>query len=410
MSFMGLLKYDITEKHIPKKHHRLMFLSVLVFIVWITSYNLTSSIYSLSSVNTTTSVTVSNTGPLFSVEPFENPASTGASPSNVGTNVTFDATATDSNNDQYYLAICKTNSITPVTNAAPNCASGQTVCVSGPTNSGSSASCTHTAATVDTEVVAWFGFVCDYSSGSACSNVSQGAGNSGSPFYVNHYPLFTSMTPGAAVDPGQNVIFNAVGQDNDIDTTQDSVHLIVCSSSGATSSGCTVPADLLCSTGNVTNDPSCTYTTPNVYSAGIHNYYSYIFDQHGLGASTNPRSGTYTINNLSPSVSNLSLNGGSAINLTVSTTTLVHFTFTATDYNGFSDINSLLTRLYRTGVGVGAVDNTNNHYTVSSCLINNQVGPSANYDCVYNVQYHADPTDVVGTQYYADDYINRNCN
>jgi hypothetical protein len=401
---MSLLKYDIAKKHLTKQHHRLMFLSVLAFISWITSFSLTSTIYSLSSVNMTTSVTVSNTAPSFSVSPFESPASTGTSPINVGTNLTFGATATDPNNDQYYLAICRTNVITPVTNGAPTCASSQTLCISGATNSGSSASCIRTALLGDTEIDAWFGFVCDHSSGSACSSASQGTGDSGSPFNVNHNPLFTSMTVGSAVDPGQNITFNAVAQDNDTDTTQDSVHLIVCSSAGATSSGCNTPGDLLCNTGNVTNDPSCSYTTPSVFSAGSHNYYSYIFDQHGLGASSNTRSGTYIINNLSPSVSNLSINGGSAINLNVSTTTAVHFTFTITDYNGYADVNSLSTKLYRTGVGVGAVDNTNNHYTVTSCTSSNQAGASADYNCTFNVQYHADPTDVVGTQYYTDDW------
>ena len=195
-----------------------------------------------------------------------------------------------------------------------------------------------------------------------------------------------------------------MGQDDDVDTTQDSVHLIVCSVAGATSSGCTNPVNQLCSSSNVTNDPSCLYSTPSVFARGSHNYYSYLFDQHGLGSASNPRSGTYSINNMAPSLSNLSLNSGNPINLVVSTTTAVHLTFRLTDYNGYGDIASTSTKLYRTGVGVGAGDNANNHYTVTSCSLSNQSGASADYNCTFNLQFHADPTDVSNTQYYTDNW------
>lgn len=399
---MNLLNYNIAERHLPKQHHRLMFLSIVVTLSWISSFNTVKTIYSLTSVDTTTTVTVSNSGPVFSVDPGEDSASTGSAPTNVDSNVTFKANATDVNGDQFYLAICRTNSITANNNAAPTCATNQTLCVSSAVNSAAQASCNYRALTGDTETVAWYGFACDHSSGSACTSASQGSSDSGSPFNVNHNPTFTSIAPGSAVDPGQDMDFDAVAQDDDVDTVQDTVHLIVCSSAGASTSGCTNPANQLCASSNVTSDPSCSYSTPGVFAAGNHNYYPYIFDQHGLGATTNPRNGTYSINNKTPSLSNLTLNSGNPINLTVSTTTSVVFTFTASDVNGYGTISSYFGKLYRTAVGVGAADNANEHYTLASCNISNQSGATADYSCSFNVQYHADPTDVANTQYYSD--------
>src|SRR3989338_6742235 len=60
----------------------------------------------------------SNTAPSISAGPSDG-GSSSASPTTVGSNVTFTATATDGESDQYYLAICKTNSVTAVNSAAP---------------------------------------------------------------------------------------------------------------------------------------------------------------------------------------------------------------------------------------------------------------------------------------------------
>lgn len=390
-------------KNVAHKHP-LVFLSTLVICAWVASATLTTRIYALTSIDATTSVTVSNSAPVFTVIPVENPASTLAAPINVGGNIAFTATGTDSNGDNYYLAICKTNLITANNNATPTCDTGQTVCASGQTTSGTQATCNYTALTGDTEVVNWYGFVCDRSSGSICSSASQGSGDSGSPFYVNHNPIFTSVTPTAAADPGQSITFNSVAYDNDVESVQDSVHLIVCSVVGATSSGCTNPANQLCASGNVTNNPSCSYTLAAIMAAGNHNYYAYIYDQHGLGSLTNYRSGTFAVNNLAPSLSNLSLNNSNSINLSVSTTTAVPFSFSISDTNGYTDVNSINAKLYRTGVGSGASDNSNNHYTLTSCTRSNATGATADYACSFNVQYHADPTDVTTTQYYADNW------
>ena len=101
-----------------------------------------------------------------------------------GGDVTFTVTGTDSDSNNYYLAICKTNVITAHNNTAPTCATSQTWCVSGSTASGSQATCTHTAVSADVGSKNWYAFVCDYNLSSACSASSQGSGDNGSPFVV----------------------------------------------------------------------------------------------------------------------------------------------------------------------------------------------------------------------------------
>ena len=111
-----------------------------------------------------------NNAPTISSGPAENPASTSTSPTNVGSDVTFQATAIDGDGDNYYLAICKTNAITANNNAPPTCTGGSW-CVSGSTASASQASCaTTTLAAWDTSNP-WYAFVCDYhASDSKCSS------------------------------------------------------------------------------------------------------------------------------------------------------------------------------------------------------------------------------------------------
>ena len=140
-----------------------------------------------------TSVIVGNSTPSFTVTPFEVVASYVASPTNVGTTVNFQATGTDGNAENYYLAICKTNAITANNNAVPTCTGGNW-CISGSTTSGTSATCGFGTLQSTAESNAWYAFVCDYSPSSACSAMSQGSGNPGSPFEVNHAPSFPTIT------------------------------------------------------------------------------------------------------------------------------------------------------------------------------------------------------------------------
>lgn len=114
-----------------------------------------------------------------------------------------------------------------------------------------------------------------------------------------------------------------------------------------------------------------------------------------------------TPNNTLPVASSTSIDSGAAsITLTENTTTNVVCAATVTDDDGFADIISVEAKLYRTGVGAGAADDTNNHYTLSgdaNCIPSGGSGTTENYSCTFAVQFFAEPTDT-GSIYAADDW------
>jgi hypothetical protein len=341
-------------------------LLVLMIVVYAFSY-------SVGAASVSTQVTVSNTAPDITVAPAEDPISSPIAPTNVGNSVTFKATATDTNGDAYRFAVCKTNAITPGGASAPTCTDGNW-CISASTTSGQQASCSYSVLSGDAEVNNWYGFVCDVISGGTCSVADQGTGDSGSPFYVNHNPSFTQMTASTA-DPGGVITFTSTASDADIDTAADTVHLIVCSVAGATSNGCTVPANQLCISTSVATNPTCDYTLPAVKQSGATSYYSYVYDSHNLGATNNPfPSRTYIVNNVAPAVSNVIVNGAENIQLTAGSTTAVIVTATVTDANSCQNVSNLKTSLYRSGIGFSACDavgemNYNYCYSLQTCTV-----------------------------------------
>jgi len=134
-------------------------------------------------IDITTTAAPSNTAPAIGTGPSDGGSST-ATPTISGSNVTFTATATDTESDNYYLAVCKTDAITPVNSDAPTCATDQTWCVSGSTASASAATCNFATTSANVGSNTWYAFVCDNNAASACSVSAQGAGNNGSPFIV----------------------------------------------------------------------------------------------------------------------------------------------------------------------------------------------------------------------------------
>ena len=108
-----------------------------------------------------------------------------------------------------------------------------------------------------------------------------------------------------------------------------------------------------------------------------------------------------------PVASSTSIDSGAAsVTLTENTTTNVVCTATVTDDDGFADITSVEAKLYRTGVGAGAADDTNNHYTLSgdaNCIPSDGSGTTENYSCTFAVQFYAEPTDA-GSIHAADDW------
>ncbi|KKP33149.1 MAG: hypothetical protein A2360_00550 [Candidatus Staskawiczbacteria bacterium RIFOXYB1_FULL_32_11] len=155
-------------------------------------------------------------------------------PTVAGNNVTFSANATDNEGDKYYLAICRTNTVTSHPNSVPTC-DGGSWCVSVLTNSGYQATCNYETSNSDAGSHIWYAFACDYDDSSICSSVSQGTGNNGSPFYVvpnwllgwnyrnkitishsnltsniSNFPLYVKIaeTSGASTNIGANALSN----------------------------------------------------------------------------------------------------------------------------------------------------------------------------------------------------------
>ena len=91
----------------------------------------------------TTTVSVLNAAPYFSVGPFEQPFSTSTTPVNVGENVTFTVKANDPELNDYYLLVCGDATGQANNNNPPSC-SGEPFCISGPTATGASSTCTYT--------------------------------------------------------------------------------------------------------------------------------------------------------------------------------------------------------------------------------------------------------------------------
>ncbi len=378
--------------------------------------------YKVFGASVNTSVTVGNSAPAFTVNPAESAASDGTTPWNVGTQYSFTATATDSNSENYYLAICKTNSVTAVNGGAPTCGGGNW-CIGSSTATGVQASCNYTPVLGDAESNVWYGFVCDgNASSAACSSSNQGSGSSGSPFKVNHAPAFPTASNDGPKNPGASVTWSTTSgaTDTDTDTVADTVKLVVCNAAGITAGDCTGGAgNRYCASSLVANNPSCAYSIPTPTSAGSKTAYVYVVDNHNLasGGAAQGTTSNFTVNNVAPVVSAVTLNGGSDITLTEGTTTAITVGATITDNNSCQDISTVTTSVYRslityTGCDIGGEANDNNCYAVVSCSVvgagntcTGSTDSSADYTCTVNMQYHADPTDA-STQYTAQNWLN----
>jgi len=366
--------------------------------------------FSVQADDVTTSVIIGNNAPLFTSDPIEDPAETSSSPADIGDSVTFKATGTDGNGEDYYLLVCSTDSATAVNNNIPYCNGGKTYCTSTITVSGSQATCTYTTVTSDPFSNTWYAFVCDTNSTEAlCSEGNQGTGDSGSPFYVNHPPTFTDITNTSPANPGGTITWNATASDPDSNT----VKLLVCKTDSITNGACTNEA--WCTSILSPSNPSCTYNVPSVAPDGSSNAYAFIVDQYNKPYSQVGLNSYFTINNVPPTVSAVALNNNSAIVLSESTTTSVSVTATITDNNSCSgtEIDSVKAYAYRSGIGntncSALPGNNNNCYPEISCSLvtgscTGTTDSSANYTCSFDMQYYADPTDI-NTQFDAQNWL-----
>lgn len=348
-----------------------------------------------------TSATVTGAAPTISGAPSDG-GITSTNPINVGGSVTFTATGNDANSDQYYLAVCRTDAITAVNNATPTCTGGE-FCYSVPTNSDAQATCATTTAAWMAETSSWYAFVCDKTNPSQCSASSQGTGDNGSPFHVNHQPSFTNATNNGPKNPGASITVTATASDAD-STHSDTVFLLVCKTQGISGTQCDGGNDdTWCSSTLSASNPSCNFNVPTPAAHGSTSTYVYVFDSHNFGASGAVQNSeeAITVNDVAPTVSNVTLNSGSSIDVSSGgegPTGSVNISATGdvTDNNGCTDVSSVTTSAYTTDIGAGGCSaQTGNscYYNVSCTGGSCTSGITKTYTCTINFKYHADPTD-----------------
>ena len=390
----------------------------------------------------TTTVTVLNTPPIWTVNAYENPVSSTSSPTNAGSNVTWNAVATSPNNNNYYLLLCKTSS-TPSAGpggTAPSCAggAGNQWAVSPLALSGGNATATYTTSDADPQFNAWYAWICDNNAGDALCNATY---VTGSPFVVNHYPVFSSLANTGPVNPGTGITWTANASDTDNFTgATDTVTLFVCKSNDFTGTSCGAGGTYCSSTASLAS-PSCSYIVPLPRPDGNYSSYGYVIDNHGLAANGGAEgaTSTYAINNVAPSITSSSIsllnNDGTTnpLTLTVPDGKTNGFTvkFTVSDANscqtqsGGQSVTSALINVYRSGITQAncetsgqynpdncypaAVGTTTWGYTCSqdagSC--NSSSSISATWTCYFPLWYVADPTGgtASNTQYYNQDWL-----
>jgi len=178
----------------------------------------------------------------------------------------------------------------------------------------------------------------------------------------NSAPNFTAFNNNGPVDPGGTITFTATASDPDTNN----ITLVVCKTQGISGTQCDGGAsDTWCTSSAVASNPSCQYTLPSVIADGTSNAYPYVFDSNSVGSESSNQGSlfTYTISNVAPVVSSVTINGGSNIDLIAGSTKQVTVTATVTDNNSCygSEISSVYGYVYRSGIGT-AQSGTNTYY------------------------------------------------
>lgn len=402
-----------------------------------------------------TTLTVLNTPPEWEVgfegrEEFE---SSTTSPTNSFDEVAWIGTATDANEDPYFLIICST-SATPTPNAAddifslgtapPECGGGTQWAISGATVSGAEAR----AATTTTEsapfgfVNNWYAWVCDDDpENPRCSDtVSTGtAATNTSPFFVNPRPVFSAFGNNGPVDPGATLTFTSTSSDAYTPLNADLTLLVCSSNSYSTSTNTCDPEDEIASTTiSIKDDATAEYTIPVPTQDSTYDAYGFLFDQFGHSAvgGAQGTNVTFTVNNVAPTVAagDISLNNIDDILLTVPGGETTGFTLdvTVSDANsclntlGDPEIEDIVVSIFRSGVGTTTCDGTADNYDPRSCYTSGVDSGAWNlnctasstscthtdstpdetvqFSCEFPLWFVADPT-VTGTPFAAEEWV-----
>ncbi|MDX1535439.1 MAG: hypothetical protein R3346_01625 [Candidatus Spechtbacterales bacterium] len=382
-----------------------------------------------------TSVTVLNTPPGWDVQPNEAPASSGTSPTNSGDSVTWTATATDSNGQDYYLLICKTSAAPTANNngTAPDCdAPSNQWAVSAATTSGSQATATYTTSEADSaQSNAWYAWICDSPTSDAACNATSyqgdGAGDGtddDSPFIINFRPTFTAFADDSPADPGTSVTWTSTAADSAKNTSFSyNLTLHVCKANDFTGTACGA-GGTWCTSSAVASDPTCNATMDDPMTDGTHEAYGYVIDaqDHTASGGSQGSDSVIDINNVAPSVGAASvslLDTDEAGSLTLTTangqTTGFKVKFSVTDQNscenqvGGDEISSAIINVYRSGITQAGCDtagesNTNNCYpdadtnwnptcTQDAGTCSGTTDNSVDWTCTFPLWFNADATE-----------------
>jgi len=407
--------------------------------------------------NVSTTVTVLNTPPQWDAtgHAHEDIESSTSTPTNIGLTIRFDASATDSGNDNYFLIICTATSGPPTAhdNAPPTCALGSTqIAISATTTSGSSAQ----AATTTSDNLSWVaekynwtGWVCDAHLPSSQCNPQMYNGdevnypNESSPFVVNHPPQFTAISNNGPRNPGQSVTWTSTATDTDHIRGVDPITLFVCKqNSFSTSTGCTGTGAWATSTAFVVANPATTTILAIPTPDGPYNAFTYITDLFGLAATSTFEgfNSTFSVNNVAPTIdptqiSLISYDGSTTLQLLnpAASTSNYKVEFVVTDNNScknqgnVDEIVSATSTVFRSGVGVAACQ-TPGQFDSNKCYPSNGGGytnfvctqdtsgaitgngcsgtgdATVGWVCTFSLWFNSDPTDV-NTQFPTQNWL-----
>jgi hypothetical protein len=356
------------------------FIGILVF-TFVFLFNAgTTELMKVEAQTATTTLTVLNTPPAWVVFAVEEPASATTTPTNSGSPITWAAVATDPNGASYYLLVCRTSAIPSSTNGgAPFCNGGQ-----WGISSLTSSNATATVATTTTEVAPfslnndWWAWICDADPVNARCNASTSRGISpenSSPFVVNFRPVFGTYSNSSPADPGTAVNFTT----SSTDPYGDDMTLVVCSTNSYSTSTNNCGSNTIATTTiPIASNPGAIYTLPAIIRDSLYDAYGFLVDEFGHEASggAHGTNSQITVNNVAPTVSGISLNGGLDITLTQPGAQTTGFTlaFTTSDANscrtiadGF-EITNYVASVFRSSLGTSSCNGvTAGQYDPNDC-------------------------------------------
>lgn len=395
---------------------------MMVFVVAFLFDAGTQQLKEVSAQTATTTLTVLNTPPQFTLNAYEVIESSTSSPTNSASVIQWRAIGTDTNNSPYFLLICSTNASptasagTGIGTAPPNCGGGSTRWAR---SAGTASGVAAIAATTTTEVAPfaevnnWYAWVCDdVAVNPRCNNVPvQGfSATNSSPFNVNKRPVLTNFFNNGPVNPGGTLTFLSTSTDPDTVGGEDTIKLVVCQTNSYDTNTNTCSANFLASTTvGVTANATAIYTLASIVRDNAYGAFGFIVDQHGHEAAANPISQGFTVNNVAPTTlgADIILGGtdglGFDIELTVPAgqTTGNRLSFTLRDANSCVNTTGTLgsefagyrASVYRTNIGTTTCNSTAGSFNANNCYPSQALSSTWNLTCTASTTSCTGPTD-----------------